>query len=178
MTSPTIYFAQARRDGPIKIGFTAGKPSQRIAKLQTGCPWPIVILATVSGTTAEEAKLHQIFADLRTEGEWFKADGALLRAIRELAAGIYKWPEQQGEKRLLPDQPSIADVIWAAGGPAKIAAASKGAITVDAVHKWRRNGIRDWHWALLMSLCGATVEQLYRANLKQAASDMPAEQAA
>ncbi|OIM94128.1 hypothetical protein BLN97_12650 [Bradyrhizobium elkanii] len=74
----------------------------------------------------------------------------------------------------MPDQPSIDDVIWAAGGPAKIAAASKGAVTVDAVHKWRRNGIRDWHWALLMSLSGVTVEQLYAANLKQAAGDMPA----
>lgn len=166
MPSPTIYFAQAGRGGPIKIGFTAGEPSQRIAKLQTGCPWPIEIVAAVPGTTAEEARLHQIFTGLRTEGEWFKPDASLLRAIHELAQGAYQWPCRQAEGRVLPEDPTIDDVIWAAGGPAKIAAASGGAISVDAVHKWRRNGIRDWHWALLMSLCAATVEQLYRANLK------------
>lgn len=164
MLRPTVYFARAGTDGPIKIGFTSGDPAARIAKLQTGCPWPIALLGTMPGSTEDEARLHVIFAAHRVEGEWFAPADEVLTGVEALLAGEFQWPCQAGAKRELPVMPTIGDIIWAAGGPNKIAAASRGEISVDAVHKWRRNGIRDWHWALLMSLCDVSVEQLYRAN--------------
>lgn len=163
MAGPTVYFARVGRDGPIKIGFTGGDPLDRIADLQTGCPWPIALIGAVPGTTQDEACLHMLFPELRLEGEWFRPEDRLMMAIAEILAGRFRWPSRE-TGRVLPAEPTISDIIWAAGGPNKIATASRGGVAIDAIHKWRRNGIRDWHWALLMSLCDVSVEQLYAAN--------------
>jgi hypothetical protein len=66
----------------------------------------------------------------------------------------------------------IAGIVRRAGGAASIAAASAGAVTADAVYKWRRIGIPDRHWPLLMSLSGVTADELVRAN--RAARGAPA----
>jgi hypothetical protein len=161
---PIVYFVRAGADGPIKIGFTSRDVAERISGLQTGCPWPIKLIGTISGSRADEGRLHEIFAAYRGDGEWFSAAQPLLDAIEALVAGTFIWPDKHQNGRVLCDDPSISDIIWAAGGPNAIAAASNGQLSVDAVHKWRRNGIRDWNWAILMSLCDVTAAQLLEAN--------------
>lgn len=60
---------------------------------------------------------------------------------------------------------TITDIIEAAGGAAKIAAATDGAVTADAVYKWQKNGIPDRHWPIVMPLAGATPDELLAANV-------------
>ncbi|WP_454629627.1 GIY-YIG nuclease family protein [Bradyrhizobium cenepequi] len=166
MSRPLVYFAQAGDGGPIKIGFTSADPSDRIAALQTGCPTRISLLGYLVGSKRDEAGLHRRFSHLHQSGEWFRAEESLIEAIAQMLRPGFQWPpeEQLVSARKLPADPTISDIIWAAGGPARISEASRSEISVDAIHKWRRNGIRDWHWALLMSLCDVSVKQLYRAN--------------
>ncbi|WP_051334349.1 GIY-YIG nuclease family protein [Bradyrhizobium sp. Ai1a-2] len=170
MSRPLVYFAQAGDGGPIKIGFTSADPSDRIAALQTGCPTRISLLGYLAGSKRDEAGLHRRYSYLHLSGEWFRADESLIEAIGAMLQPEFQWPPEERVvcARALPLEPTISDIIWAAGGPSRIAEASKGEISVDAIHKWRRNGIRDWHWALLMSLCDVSVDQLYRANLTAA----------
>lgn len=59
---------------------------------------------------------------------------------------------------------SITEILKAAGGPVAIAERSEGALTVDAVYKWQRNGIPDRHWPLVMPHAGATPEEMFSAN--------------
>lgn len=63
---------------------------------------------------------------------------------------------------------TISDIIDLAGGPAAIAKASASGktVTIWGVHRWRRNGIRDVHWPMLieLSLGRVSVDDLYAAN--------------
>ena len=78
----------------------------------------------------------------------------------------------------------ISQIIEDAGGARKIEEAaglkldSKGALkprlTADAVRKWRRFGIPDRHWSILIDLAGATPDELFAANLDLRAPE-PAE---
>lgn len=84
-----IYFVMAIYPGGasfIKIGVAAGVKA-RLAELQVGNPVKLLLLGTVndiprSNTLNEERRLHKQFADLRAEGEWFRAGGRLIDFIR------------------------------------------------------------------------------------------------
>lgn len=78
-----VYFARA--GDFIKIGKSTGSAEDRIACLQTGCPLPITVLATVQGGRKLEAELHRRFASLRAHGEWFHVAPLLLSFIEGLA---------------------------------------------------------------------------------------------
>lgn len=60
---------------------------------------------------------------------------------------------------------TVPDIIKDAGGPAAIAAASDGTLTIDAVYKWPGIGIPDRHWTLVMPLSGATADEMLAANV-------------
>ena len=80
-----IYFIQADIIGRIKIGYTSqAKAEQRISNIQTGCPVPIKILATIPGSRAKEEMLHNRFAFDRVIGEWFNPSQALIRFIARI----------------------------------------------------------------------------------------------
>ena len=100
MRSPTIYFARAGQDGPIKIGYTGGDPIERIADLQTGCPWRIFLIGAVGGDTGHEAWLHA--TDLRRR---VTAEG---RAVLD-AAGI-AYASNQESAAVRADQVQIIPV--------------------------------------------------------------------
>ena len=76
--SSIVYYVR-RGDGAIKIGTTT-KPADRWAALR----WehgPLEILLTHCGDGERERQMHARFADLRLEGEWFRAELELLMWI-------------------------------------------------------------------------------------------------
>lgn len=169
--SSLIYFAQAGSEaGAIKIGTTTD-PLRRVAGLQTGCPEKIKLLAVVPGTRENERWAHGRFAELRGVGEWFRADKSLIDFIAEACANGFLWPEPHTVPPHRAPLQSVArpflcidDIIRASGGVSSISRASDGALTIDAVHKWRRIGCPWWRWSLLQSLCGASPEEMLAAN--------------
>ena len=69
---PTVYFIQANGpSGPVKIGYTGRRVSQRLAEGQTFAPEELTVLVEAPGTPADEAKLHRLFSQHRIRGEWF-----------------------------------------------------------------------------------------------------------
>lgn len=60
---------------------------------------------------------------------------------------------------------SIPQIIKDAGGTAAIAAASNGAVSVEAVYKWPSIGIPDRHWSFIMPLAQASAEEMLAANI-------------
>lgn len=56
----------------VKVGFTKTDPERRIRSLQTGCPFPILLLGYVFGSVDREQELHDVFKDWRVCGEWFE----------------------------------------------------------------------------------------------------------
>lgn len=82
-----IYFVQAGTSGPIKIGYTAGPVSRRLAALQTSHPDRLRLLAEIEGDRAVEAGLHRRFVAHRRQGEWFAPHPELIEFISVLRPG-------------------------------------------------------------------------------------------
>lgn len=81
-----VYFLKA---GPfIKIGKATGSAESRISQLQTGCPFPISVMATVQGGCKEERRLHRRFKHLNSHGEWFHAVPELLKYVATLTGEV------------------------------------------------------------------------------------------
>lgn len=78
-----VYFLRAGQF--IKIGRTS-KTLTRVADLQTGCPYEIVVAGCVSGGPSLESSLHKRFAHLRARerGEWFHYRDDLRAYVEEL----------------------------------------------------------------------------------------------
>lgn len=70
---------------------------------------------------------------------------------------------------------TVAEIVKLAGGPAKIAEASAGAISIEGVYKWRKVGILDRYWAIIRGLCDVTPDELYAANEAARAPAEPAD---
>lgn len=65
------YFVQGANGGPIKIGKSCRNILVgRVASLQTGNPYPLVVRRAMRGN--HESELHWRFRDHRLCGEWFK----------------------------------------------------------------------------------------------------------
>lgn len=90
-----IYFIQEVPDGAVKIGYTGGDPYARLASLQTGNSKPLRVLAFAPGGPKEERDLHERFADLRLQGEWFHPGPKLLGFIDGVR---WSFPEEQKRK--------------------------------------------------------------------------------
>jgi hypothetical protein len=67
---------------------------------------------------------------------------------------------------------TVKQILEAAGGAAKIAEASAGSISAEAVWKWPKIGIPDRHWPLIMGLTEVSADELLAANV---AARTPAE---
>lgn len=84
-SSELVYFISFGSYDAIKIGYTDNL-AKRLPDLQTGNPYELVVIATMSGTQKEEFELHDRFAGLRIRpnGEWFRRECALVHFIRTL----------------------------------------------------------------------------------------------
>lgn len=78
----SVYFIQAGSNGPIKIGYSSNV-AKRIETLQTGNAISLRLLASFSHPQAPniERTLHEMFGDLRMEGEWFRYDARIVNLI-------------------------------------------------------------------------------------------------
>lgn len=112
-----VYFVLCSFSGQrfIKIGMYTDSPKKRMGGLQVGCPIPLILLGTINGihrkyldwTSYREQRLHERFAHLRQQGEWFKAEPELLEYIKENAKDVNPMAEE-----LLTDQhnpPAVSD---------------------------------------------------------------------
>lgn len=77
-----IYFIQAGTNGPIKIGQTSNGIKERMAQLQTGCPYELKLIWLYTGDDFTEQDLHKEFAHERVRGEWFRPTKDLFSFIR------------------------------------------------------------------------------------------------
>lgn len=92
MTGPTVgplvYFLEAPPLTSIKIGFTSGELSKRIASIQTGCPFKLIPALTVHVEDMRaETLLHRLFDDERIDGEWFERSERITDAVGYLKNG-------------------------------------------------------------------------------------------
>jgi hypothetical protein len=74
-----VYFIKS--GDLIKIGFT-GDLEERKRNIQVNNPTVVEVLKTMSGGYPEEQQLHQKFAHLNKQGEWFYAAQELLDFIK------------------------------------------------------------------------------------------------
>lgn len=86
---PVIYIIQADHTAWYKIGWTCKPPNNRLATLQTGCPFRLRIRCTVKGTQEDELLVHKKLQHLRGNGEWFKLNE---KEIRWLQSGFIGEP--------------------------------------------------------------------------------------
>lgn len=61
----------------VKIGYTKNI-NKRLSQLQVSSPIKLELLHLIDGSATLEKKLHVLFKDLRTSGEWFKFDASIL----------------------------------------------------------------------------------------------------
>lgn len=78
-----IYFIQAGKNGPIKIGQTDNGVDDRLKQLQTGCPYELRLLWVYDGHVFSEKEIHERFSHERIRGEWFRPSRKILDFIDE-----------------------------------------------------------------------------------------------
>lgn len=83
-----VYFIQCGDEGPIKIGKSTNVES-RLQSLQGASPYKLNLLAWFLGVSADETRLHELFAKHRMRGEWFEPSEDIYRYIMD----IMPWPE-------------------------------------------------------------------------------------
>lgn len=145
MVVPTVYFARAGQDGPIKIGFTRKSPLERISELQTGCPWRISLIGSLAGQKCHEDWLHDRFDASRLEGEWFLATPELLAVVADTAMASFAWPDELIANKNKPSATPLPEpkfqtpkqrAVKAVGGAAELARGL--GVTRSAVQQWVR----------------------------------------
>ena len=78
-----VYFVQAGKLGPVKIGTTTDI-NARLLDLQCANPDKLTLLGTLPGNADTERALHQAFAAHNIRGEWFRPASQLMIFIARL----------------------------------------------------------------------------------------------
>lgn len=76
-----IYFIRCR--DMVKIGFSVNT-TNRLNRIQSFCPYPLTLIASIRGTMADEAALHDRFSSYREHSEWFRCEGDLAEYVATL----------------------------------------------------------------------------------------------
>ena len=79
-----LYFARA--GDAVKIG-VAVEPESRLRNLRSGHHQEIILLAAIPAHAALERAVHERFANLRLEGEWFRLSDELAEFIHQVRDG-------------------------------------------------------------------------------------------
>lgn len=78
-----IYFLQGEHTRLIKIGFTARFIHSRMGALQIGSPDKLIFLGARPGDEKTEYKLHNMFREHHSHGEWFNESSELTSYIKK-----------------------------------------------------------------------------------------------
>lgn len=80
-----VYVVQIVGDNLYKIGMTTKKPTERLAQFAPKMPYTAELVYTKQSANpmALEASLHQLYDDLRENGEWFRLSAAYYASLIE-----------------------------------------------------------------------------------------------
>ena len=92
-----VYFILDPNGDAIKIGWTRSAVKKRLAQLRTGNSRRLLILGTIPGSQAIEAKIHDHFQQHRTNGEWFRYKAVMDDVMQIIRKG---WPIHYDEGEL------------------------------------------------------------------------------
>tara|TARA_R100000664_G_scaffold10429_2_gene17233 strand:+ start:1183 stop:1680 length:498 start_codon:yes stop_codon:yes gene_type:complete len=90
-----IYLVKAEETNLYKIGYTKGQVKNRVKGLQTSCPHKLSIVKEVDGSLSKERQLHEIFAENRQQGEWFKFNEKTLEKVFDTMEESYIHYQQE-----------------------------------------------------------------------------------
>ena len=169
-----VYFLQAGDGGPIKIGFTKGKPEARVRSLQTASPLKLILIGVVSGSNIEEKLLHHHLRSHRIAREWFHPVPQVTEAMALAMSGEFpKKPEIiPAPKKPKTHKPrkqgkfSPINEIFEAFGGATCLAKAIGLSPVHTQTMKTRQSIPVGYWLDLVEaaekqkICGVTYERL------------------
>lgn len=85
-----VYFIEAGKSGPIKIG-VAFDIEARLRELQVGNSARLNLIVSIPGSHKDENRLHRRFKAECKGGEWFKAKGA----VRDFAVSLIAMSEEE-----------------------------------------------------------------------------------
>lgn len=109
----TIYFIQADKDGPVKIGLARTNAKARFSSIQSSNHVPLKMLAAIDGDLVAEKKMHNRFANLRVRGEWYAPGKELMEFIATLPPPPSVARRKTGRwGRLSEDQIAKVTAIW------------------------------------------------------------------
>ncbi|WP_036405291.1 GIY-YIG nuclease family protein [Microbispora rosea] len=158
------YFVE--RHGFVKIGTTSDLRS-RIASLNRGdsaipgmTVSPVNLLAVMPGGRPVERAIHQTFAKLRFDGEWFLFDEPLVGFVRSVAAAAEE------------TNPAVQDIINRAHRDAQAAARGRTTRThiLTDVRQMFRDGERHLPWHLLADRLSEAIPNEYGGITQEALS--------
>lgn len=97
MSNPTtrqsyVYVLHAQGTPRVKLG-VAYDVEKRRKDLQTGCPYPLVLLAAFPCPRHAERKLHRHFAAYRKSGEYFELPAFSAKPIMDFIKSVENEPE-------------------------------------------------------------------------------------
>ena len=81
-----VYILRMRGSDYYKIGYTGRDVLQRVSDLQTGCPEPLDVIATLEGDEALEYEMHRRFWQYKTQGgdEWFCIPSEIMKGFEHV----------------------------------------------------------------------------------------------
>jgi len=89
-----VYFIKS--SDMVKIGFSTDVVN-RLSNLKVGNPFGSRLVAAIPGTEDTEAYFHKMFAEYRSQGEWFRIDG-LLKVMLKTMPGYVSLPERKANR--------------------------------------------------------------------------------
>ena len=110
---PFIYFVSTA--GHLKVGMSSYDVRKRLKALQTSCPTELTVEVIMTGGRAWEREWHELFAPLRSSGEWFRLTKELRDVVHLCRAdGLDLGPQAiiPGQRRKFERQGTKAYEKW------------------------------------------------------------------
>ena len=87
-----VYFVRVAGQSVFKVGIS-DNPERRLADMQIGCPYELLLYATALVTDAEtvEKQLHRVLSSVQVRGEWFAISPGEVNTILEKFSQTRRW---------------------------------------------------------------------------------------
>ena len=107
----SVYFVRAK-NGPVKIGYTSGKPEKRMRDLRVAMFAELELVGFIEGDRALEKSLHRQFKEHKIRGEWFDFAGAVAEYIKGLPEPPHVAGKKTGWLSLPPEKRAEIERLW------------------------------------------------------------------